>query len=144
MKNFLKSFSRLFYASALTILLVTASLTSCDKNEVAPTPSTPATPETSQEFKGLELKSTTSISATDPLISSLKLTDDIVNFNSSLGTLDWNSATLATYEGVDMQAILVPISKSRTLIAYSNPETKAFKVMILEIAADLSKMKENE
>lgn len=146
MKKLFETFSKRSYVYAITliILLMTVTIISCNKTEeqVTPTPSTQNS--STEEFKGFSLKTTTPLTSNDALITALKQTQDIVNFNPTLGTLDWNTANLATYEGTDVRAILVPVSKNRTLIAYTEKDNQAFKVMILEITTDLKTVNKDQ
>jgi hypothetical protein len=130
--------SLLFYAWSFIAIcfIVSITFTSCNKNEdVAPVETQNPTSE-NQEFKSFTVKEITKLTSSNPLLVSLKKTSDIMNLNSAMGTPDWNNASLSTYDNTDLSAILVPMSLSRTLIAYTKPGAKEFKVMILEITSN--------
>jgi hypothetical protein len=131
--SYLSSFIAICFIIAITF-------TACNKNEDAAPINESNPPAQDQTTEGFTVKETLPINESNLLVASLKKTNDIAKLDKSFGSLDWNSATITTYDKTDLSAIIVPTSTHKMLIAYFEPNIKGFKVVVLDMVPDTEKM----
>jgi hypothetical protein len=78
--------------------------------------------------KEIKVVSVKPIAKSDPLIVALMRNQEI----SLLKNLTWDDAKRVVYQGTDINAILLPISANKTVVAYYHAKRPGFKVAVME------------
>ena len=130
------------------VLIFTLLMPACQRKEETVKPTQKESSSSSRlstptnDSTGFHLQDLKQIPAEDPLVARLKLTRDIRQLDATLGTPQWDQINLATYAGTTTQAILVPLSKGKTLIAYTTPGQAFFETIVIEIKGSAKQLQE--